>query len=320
MMHFLWPWVLVLLPLPWLLRMLLPGATNANEAALRVPYLKDFVLQTASSETTRHSSMRRWPLFIYTLAWASLLIAAARPQWIGDAIELPVSGRDLMLAIDLSGSMDQSFNNNFRSVTKLEATKVVAGDFIEKRVGDRIGLILFGDQAYVQAPLTFDRATVRTLLAESFIGLAGKATAIGDAIGLAVKRLESTDNAEKTDRVLILLTDGVNSAGEITPEKAAELAAKKGMKIYTIGVGNQYTRELNETTLKTVADTTGGRYFRAHNIEELAQIYQLLDELEPVERDTQSYRPTWSLFYWPLAVAMALASMLGLARWRGFGS
>lgn len=314
MMHFLWPWVFALLPLPWLLRMILPRAADGNEAALRVPYLKDFVLQTEASEKTQYSSFYRWPLFIYTLAWISLLAATARPQWIGDAIELPISGRDLMMAIDLSGSMEQPFNHNFRSVTKLQATKIVAGDFIEKRVGDRIGLILFGDQAYVQVPLTFDRATVRTLLVESFINLAGKATAIGDAIGLAVKRLPATGG---TDNVLILLTDGVNNAGVIKPRKAAELAAKKGMKIYTIGIGNRRSRDLNEKTLKAVAKITGGRYFRAHNIEELGEIYQLLDELEPVERDTQSYRPTWSLFYWPLAIAIALASILGLARWRG---
>ncbi len=315
MMHFLWPWVFALLPLPWLLRMLLPGAANGNDAALRVPYLKDFVLQTDAIEKTRQSSFYRWPLFIYTLAWISLLAATARPQWIGDTIELPVSGRDLMMAIDLSGSMQQPFNHNFRSVTKLQATKIVAGNFIEKRVGDRIGLILFGDQAYVQAPLTFDRTTVRTLLVESFINLAGKATAIGDAIGLAVKRLPDTGGA---DKVLILLTDGVNNAGVIKPRKAAELAAKKGMKIYTIGIGNRRSRDLNEETLKAVAEITGGRYFRAYNIEQLEEIYQLLDELEPVERDTQSYRPTWSLFYWPLAIALALSGILGLARWRGW--
>jgi Ca-activated chloride channel family protein len=320
MMHFLWPWAFYLLPLPWLIRMILPRATDNNEAALRVPYLKDFVLQVDSSKTAHHSTFRRWPLLIYTLAWICLLTATARPQWIGDAIELPVSGRDLMLAIDLSGSMQQPFNHNFRSVTKLQATKIVAGDFIEKRVGDRIGLILFGDQAYVQAPLTFDRATVRTLLVESFINLAGKSTAIGDAIGLAVKRVRATGDIENTDKVLILLTDGVNNAGEIKPRKAAELAAKNGMKIYTIGIGNRRSRDLNEDTLKAVARITGGRYFRAHNIEELAEIYQLLDALEPVERDTQSYRPTWSLFYWPLSIALALASILGLARWRGVGA
>ena len=158
--------------------------------------------------------LKRWPLFIYGLLWLCLLTAAARPQWIGDAIELPVSGRDLMLAIDLSGSMGQAFNHNYQSVTKLQATKVVASDFIEKRVGDRIGLILFGDQAFLQSPLTFDRTTVNILLAESFLNLAGKSTAIGDAIGLAVKRFSNNDSDD--DRVLILLTDGMNNSGEIS--------------------------------------------------------------------------------------------------------
>jgi len=314
MMQFIWPWVFILLPLPWLLRKLLPACYGGVEAALRVPYLNDFQMAVAITPKTK---FRRWPFLIYALAWFALLVAAARPQWIGDAIELPVSGRDLMLAIDLSGSMGQPFTHDFRSITKLQATKAVAGEFIEKRVGDRIGLILFGEQAYVQAPLTFDRATVRALLVESFVNLAGQATAIGDAIGLAVKRAQNHDNE---DKILILLTDGVSNAGEIQPEKAAELAAKKGMKIYTIGVGNKYTRELNETTLKTVANKTGGRYFRAHNIEELQEIYSLLDKLEPIERDTQSYRPTWSLFYWPLSLALALAALLGLLRWRGIAA
>ena len=195
-------------------------------------------------------------------------------------------------------------------MTKLQATKAVAGDFIDKRVGDRIGLILFGEQAYVQAPLTFDRTTVKTLLFEAVTGLAGKSTAIGDAIGLAIKRLDTANNQ---DRVLILMTDGVSNAGEISPEKAADIAAKKGLKIHTIGIGPRGSRELNEKTLRTVAEKTGGRYFRAHDVTELQQIYALIDKLEPVERDTQSYRPTWSLFYWPLGIALALASLLALA-------
>jgi Ca-activated chloride channel family protein len=304
-----------LLPVPFLLRLVLPEAASGRDAALRVPYLEDFESgQTNAFQRT----LRRWPLFIYLLLWSCLLCAAARPQWIGEPIELPVSGRDLMLAIDLSGSMDHAFKHNFRNVTKLYATKAVAGDFIERRVGDRIGLILFGEQAYVQAPLTFDRTTVRTLLYEAVTGLAGKSTAIGDAIGLAVKRLDSDNNQ---DRVLILLTDGVSNAGELRPEKAAEIAAAKGLKIHTIGIGPRGSRELNEQTLKTVARKTGGEYFRAHDVNELEQIYALIDKLEPIERDTQSYRPTWSLFYWPLGAALVLAGLLAIAalyrrRWR----
>jgi len=312
MMHFVWPWVFVLLPLPWLLRLLLPRAASTNAAALQVPYLQDFQLTTSSAAIG--TNIKRWPLFIYTLLWICLLGAAARPQWIGDAIELPVSGRDLMMAIDLSGSMAEPFNPGFRGVNKLDATKVVASNFIEQRVGDRIGLILFGDQAYLQSPLTFDRTTVRILLAEAVVNLAGRATAIGDAIGLAIKRFSERND---DDRILILLTDGMNTAGEITPTKAAELAAKKGLKIYTIGVGDRGSRDLDEKTLHAIAEATGGRYFRAHNIEELQQIYQLLDELEPTEKESQTYRPTWSLFYWPLSIALFFASLLALAKWRG---
>ena len=315
MITFDWPWLFALLPVPFLMRLVLPVAASGNDAALRVPYLGDF---ESAHTTSTQRSLRRWPLLIYLLLWLSLLCAAARPQWIGEPIELPVSGRDLMLAIDLSGSMDHPFTHSFRKVTKLNATKAVAGEFIEKRVGDRIGLILFGEQAYVQAPLTFDRTTVKTLLFEAVTGLAGKSTAIGDAIGLAVKRLDTANNQ---DRVLILLTDGVSNAGEIPPEKAADIAAQKGLKIHTIGIGSRGSRELNEQTLRTVARKTGGRYFRAHDVTELQQIYALIDELEPVERDTQSYRPTRSLFYWPLGIALALASLLALAalsrrRWR----
>ena len=315
MITFSWPWLFALLPLPFLLRYLLPAAASNNDAALRVPYLDDFASEHTPPST---QALRRWPLFVYFLLWSCLIGAAAKPQWIGDPIELPVSGRDLMLAIDLSGSMDHTFTHSFRSVTKLQATKAVAGEFIDKRVGDRIGLILFAEQAYVQAPLTFDRTTVKTLLFEAVTGLAGKATAIGDAIGLAVKRLDTQNNQ---DRVLILLTDGVSNAGEIRPEKAAGIAAQKGLKIHTIGIGSRGSRELNEYTLKMIAEKTGGRYFRAHDVNELQQIYALIDKLEPVERDTQSYRPTWSLFYWPLGIALVLASLLAITtlfkrRWR----
>jgi len=312
MIEFGWPWVFYLLPLPFILRMLLPRARDANDAALHVPYLQDFAL---SAQSHKHGARRRWPLALYLLAWICLLLAASRPQWTGEAIDLPVSGRDLMLAIDLSESMQQYITYGNRITTKLDATKAVAGDFIDKRAGDRIGLILFGEQAYVQAPLTFDRATVKTLLYEAVTGLAGQATAIGDAIGLAVKRLEVTGN---DDRVLILLTDGVSNAGEIDPERAAQLAARKHLKIHTIGIGARGSRDLNETTLKKVAEITGGRYFRAHDVEELQSIYQTIDKLEPVVRDTRSYRPTWALFYWPLGAAFGFATLLGIFRQTGW--
>ena len=318
MMSFLWPWVFVIFPLPFLLRWLLPRAKQTNDTALRVPHLSDYQTMKSSSVINKAS---RWPLLLYTLAWLCLLIAASRPQWTGDPIELPVSGRDLMLAIDISMSMDHNIRHNLRSVSRITATKAVASAFIEKRVGDRIGLILFGDQAYVQSPLTFDRTTVNILLQEAVTGLAGQATAIGDAIGLAVKRFGTKQNQQSTnviqknisdDRVLILLTDGVSNRGEITPLKAAELAAKKGLKIHTIGIGSRGSRELDETTLRKVANITGGQYFRAYNTSDLVNIYALLDELEPVEKDVKSYRPIKVLFYIPLAASFLFAILLAL--------
>ena len=319
MMSLLWPWALAILPLPFLLRLLMPRAKQSNDAALQVPHLSDYQLGENEAYVNKSS---RWPLLLYTLAWICLVIAAARPQWTGEPVELPVSGRDLMLAIDISKSMDHPIRHNSSSVSRITATKAVASSFIEKRVGDRIGLILFADQAYVQVPLTFDRATVNILLQEAFTGLAGQATAIGDAIGLAVKRVSKQrgDNTSSTaiqknisdDRVLILLTDGVSNRGEITPLKAAELAAKKGLKIYTVGIGNRGSRELDETTLREIARITGGQYFRAYTTADLLKIYSLLDQLEPVEKEVKSYRPIKALFYLPLSAGLVLAALLAL--------
>lgn len=315
-----WPWVFAALPLPLLVRYLLPRVQAQRSAALRVPFIDDF----GEGDDPARAPRRRWLLLPAILAWLLLITAAARPQWLGDPLELPISGRDLMLAVDLSGSMEQEdFEIDGRRVNRLIATKWVAGDFIERREGDRIGLILFGDQAYLQAPLTFDRKTVRELLNESAIGLAGKYTAIGDAIGLAVKRLR---NKEVQDRVLILLTDGANTAGEVKPLQAAELAAREGLKIYTIGIGADRmtvrsllgrqvinpSRDLDEETLTAIADATGGRYFRARDTEELNEIYRELDRLEPTEKDGQIFRPQRALYPWPLAAALLLAGLIPL--------
>ncbi len=318
MIHFEWPWLIALLPLPWLVRHYLPAAVVTREAALRVPFLDDFT----ESETQSFRQVKRWPLWLAAFAWLLLISAAMRPQWLGELIEIPISGRDLMLAVDLSGSMqEEDFILNGQKVNRLVATKYVAGDFIERRIGDRIGLILFGEQAYLQSPLTLDRETVRTLLYESAIGLAGKSTAIGDAIGLAVKRLRQH---KESNRVLILLTDGANTAGVVEPLEAAELAAREGLKIYSIGVGADEmiirsffgdrkvnpSVDLDEDTLTAIAEKTGGLYFRARDTEELAKIYQILDKLEPVERDVKRFRPRQALYYWPLALAFIIAGVL----------
>lgn len=321
MIHLEWPWLLAALPLPFLVRWLLPAADGAREAALRVPALAEF--EALAGGRMIHVS-RRLLLWLAALAWALLVLASSRPQWLGEPVALPSTGRDLLLAVDLSGSMEErDFMLNGQSVNRLTATKVVAGDFLVRREGDRLGLILFGERAYVQAPLSFDRHTVRTLLDESVIGLAGRATAIGDAIGLAVKRLRERP---ADSRVLILLTDGANTAGQVAPLQAAELAAREGLRIYTIGVGAETalvrdifgtrrvnpSRDLDEPTLREIAKVTGGQYFRARDTAELESIYAEIDALEPVEQDPLSFRPVKALYHLPLAAALILA---GLVAW-----
>jgi len=262
------------------------------------------------TQSKRSPSILRTVLAI--LVWLLLLVTAARPQFIGDTVRQAISGRSLMMAVDISGSMDeQDMIISGRRMSRLNAVKIVAGDFIEKREGDHLGLILFGSQAYLQAPLTFDRKTVVTLLEESFISLAGRSTAIGDAIGLAVKRLREED---EKNRVLILLTDGTNSAGNVEPLKAADLAAQEKVKIYTIGVGSQRSRDLDEATLNAIASKTQGRYFRANNVSDLLKIYELLDQIEPVSQDELSYRPIQELYYYPLAFALFISALIALFR------
>jgi len=324
MFEFASPWFFLALPLPWLVRRFVPPYSGAVRASLRVPFL-DEIEALPGAETLQPKLSQEWRLWLAALAWVLLVTASARPQWLGDPVEQAVSGRDLLMAVDLSGSMEiADFKLGNQQVDRLTATKAVAGQFIERRVGDRIGLILFGDHAYLQAPLTFDRKTVHTLLDESAIGLAGEKTAIGDAIGLAVKRLR--DNPEN-QRVLILLTDGANTAGVVSPLQAAELAAKEKLKIYSIGVGADVmlvrdffgtrrvnpSSDLDEDTMRALADKTGGRYFRARDTAELGQIYQLLDELEPAVKEQRSYRPREELFPWFLGGALLIAA--GLLQW-----
>ncbi len=315
MLEFAWPWLLLLLPLPLLVRAF-SKPVKMQRGVLRVPFVDDFSLNDIAAGVGNKGGL---PVLLLGLAaWSLLVLAAARPQWQGEPVALPVSGRDLMLAVDLSGSMqEQDFILNGKRVDRLAATKAVAGEFIERRKGDRLGLILFGEQAYLQVPLTFDRRTVRTLLNEALINIAGQKTAIGDAIGLAVKRLR-----DKTgERILILLSDGQNTAGVIGPIQAAELAAQEQLKIYTIGIGADAGSSffgmsigggsgLDEATLTRIAKNTGGRYYRARNTRQLAEIYSEIDRLEPIEVEDQMYRPVQSLFHWPLALALILAALI----------
>ena len=319
MLSLIWPWCLALAPLPLIYRILRKPA-QLRMVALRAPILAE-VAQTKTSDRKPHWK-NRLLLVLLCGCWLSVLVALARPVWVGDPIALPTSGRDILLAVDISGSMErEDMLINGRNVNRLVAVKAVVGDFVLKRGGDRLGLILFGEKAYLQTPLTFDRKTMQTLLYEAEIGFAGQGTAIGDAIGIAIKRLQ---DRPENHRVLILLTDGANNSGELDPLKAADLAARAQVKIYTIGIGGERMEEwglfgsqitnpsadLDEETLLGIAQATGGQYFRARNPTELTNIYSKLNELEPIDQSEETIRPIAALYHWPLGLAFALALFL----------
>ncbi|MFT7388778.1 MAG: Ca-activated chloride channel family protein [Candidatus Endobugula sp.] len=326
-------WVFLLLPLPWLVyRFIAPckAASQKEDQAVVVPFYAQLTYTNISADRAPYRTLLR--ALCLALIWALLLLAAARPQWVGEPQALPTSGRDLLLAVDISGSMQQEdMQINNRPVSRLVAVKEVVSDFIEQRQGDRIGLVLFGTQAYLQTPLTFDTASVNQFLQEAQLGFAGQDTAIGDAIGLSVKRLKEGDEkqGESSDnsKVIILLTDGENTAGEVEPLQAAKLAEKIGVKIYTVGIGADEmvirsflgnrrvnpSASLDEETLTRIAETTGGVYFRARNTDELNQIYQELDKLEPTDKEPEWLRPIQSLFMWPLSIALLFS--LALTAW-----
>lgn len=313
MFEFIWWQLFFILPLPFLIAFFWPAKAQESQAALYFPHVKLLSKQSANKQKRSF-----WRVFLLSIVWMSVVISAARPMWFGEPVSIPSEGRDLMMAVDLSGSMQQTdMQVNGKLVDRLEMVKSVMDDFVERRVGDRLGLILFADTAYLQTPLTFDRATVNQLLKESVIGLVGDSTAIGDAIGLAVKRFTQK---ERSNRVLILLTDGRNTAGNISVEQALDLAIANEITIYAIGVGADEliqnsvfgrrainpSLDLDERTLVTISKETGGEYFRARNAQELSQIYAILDKLEPIEGAEQTLRPRKELFYIPLIFAAGL--------------
>jgi Ca-activated chloride channel family protein len=327
MLQFELAWLFYLLPLPIIAYWLIPAARQ-QQAAVRVPFYK--VLSDLRQQPGNTLQRSKFRLLSLAVIWTALITAAASPTWIGDPITLPSSGRDLLLAVDLSGSMKiEDMVIKGQQAQRIIAVKAVLNDFIPRRRGDRLGLLLFGSQAYVQAPLTFDLKTVQQFLREAQIGFAGEeSTAIGDAIGLAVKRLR---NRPGDRHVMILLTDGQNNGGEVEPIPAAKLAAENNIVIYTVGVGADEmitpgifgssfgsrrvnpSADLDEKTLQAIAKMTNGKYFRARNPEELMQIYQILDQLEPVEDNEQSFRPQKTLFYWPLAIAFLLSGLIAIS-------
>ena len=318
-----WPWMLLAIPLPWLVYMALP-ARGGRQAALRVPWGER--LQRIANAGAIAVRPRGFPWLAF-LAWCLLCAAAARPQQLGPAIAPPQVGRDLMLAVDLSASMgEEDMELGGRIVDRLTAAKAVLADFLGRRVGDRVGLVVFGERAYALTPLTLDRDSVREQLGSSVVGLAGRATAIGDAIALSTKRLQ---NQPADHRVLILLTDGVNTAGTLAPEKAAQIARDNGVRIHAIAFGGDGGAlsvfgfqlpmggdEVDEAGLQRIAALTGGRFFRARDTDALAGIYAEIDTLEPIQRQGQAVRPKIERYPLPLGWALAVGLLALLLRRR----
>lgn len=315
----------LLLPLPWLVYRFAPHGTKP-ETSLEAPFLP-----TLQSIARRHESLssttRHWPsLALLISIWILLLCSVARPTWFGAPTEVPYSSRDLMLAVDISGSMDEmDMRLDGRRVTRLQAVKQILGKFIERRDSDRIGLILFADTAYLQSPFTYDRHAVSQLLSEAQLGFAGRKTAIGDAIGLGIKQMIQTHSEH---RVLILLTDGANSAGNVSPIEAATLAGEHGITIHTIAIGGKQnssasmidqffgrSSQVDHETLQAIANSTGGEYFLASDSDELERIYATLDEIEMTEQQDRMFRPSKSLYHYPLAGAVLLSCLLLLSHY-----
>lgn len=316
MIHFAWPWMLLLLPLPWILSRRLPPV-RPQGAALFLP----FAASVAGDSAPAIKRLPRIRTLLFVLVWLLLVAAATRPQWLGGPQPVPSTGRRLLLAVDVSGSM--AAEDMAGGYSRLQVVQQVAGDFIKGRHGDRVGLILFGTRPYLQAPLTADLGTVESFLDQAMVGMAGTQTAIGDAIGLAIKRLRDEGNQAGGETVLILLTDGSNTTGAMPPEQAAKLAAAAGLRIYTIGVGASEApgffgmgggSDLDEDTLKAIAQATGGEYFRATDASALQQVYARIDRMEPSAGREQWYRPIDEWFFWPLGLALLLS--LPAVAWR----
>lgn len=331
-MSFVWPWIFVLLPLPWLLRRWLPPAAPAR-AALRVPRLTDFTLAAAHDiAPTKPAAPRRATVVLAVLIWLLLVLAAARPLGFADPQQRLVTGRELMIALDVSASMaTRDLRLEGRPVERLQVARRMAQDFIARRDGDRVGLIVFGNQAYLHTPLTFDLPAVQAALDETGVGLAGRETALGDAIALAAQRMREFGDSS---RVLILLTDGANTAGELTPAQAAWIARREGLRIHAVGLGAERmriiaddrvqeinpSRDLDEDSLRSIAEQTGGSYHRATDSAALEDFYRRIDALEPTDVADAALRPQRELYAWPLAAVLALSVLLGLLQSRsGWG-
>ncbi|MCU0875703.1 MAG: VWA domain-containing protein [Pirellulaceae bacterium] len=317
MLTFAHVWMFWLTPLPLAVRWVLPARALVRPA-VRVPFLGR--VQAAGGTGAGASPGRDESLAVATLVWLLVLVALARPQWLEPPIERSIPTRDLLLVVDLSGSMDQQdfTNASGQPVDRLSAVKEVLGDFLARREGDRVGLVVFGNAPFLQVPFTADLALCQQLLDETAIRMAGPRTALGDAIGLGIRLFETSDGPTKT---IIALTDGNDNSSAVPPVEAARVAADRGITIHTVAMGDPTTvgeEALDEPALRAVAQATGGDFFLAMNRGELTDIYDRLDQIETREVKTVSHRPRRDLYFWPLAAALlAWLASHGWKLWAG---
>ena len=328
MIELLYPYALLLMLLPPAFYYFLPPIKGMHGDALRIPFLADLKRISYKngeiwnfSSDNHHFSMKFWLLY---LLWGLLCLSAARPIMLGEPQRLPNEGRDIMLVLDISTSMlEPDFSYHGRSATRLSAVKNVVYDFAKKRISDRIGLILFGTRAYLQSPLTYDKAAIKDILFSMQAGMAGDSTSIGDALALALKNMHQSQQPDK--QVIILLTDGENHDGSLSMAQAIKMAEEENIKIYTIGVGSPNLffkmlsavglQGLDEQELKVLAQKTRGQYFRAASTEDLNKIYQLIDQLEPSDNEERFIQASTELYYIPLLLAWILGCLV-IFRWR----
>ena len=314
-MEFLWPFSIFALFLPFVVWFFVKPLPEQQDAvALRVPFFKAFEDQVGASVYVRS----KLPMLFFILGFLALTIASMRPVIYEQAINIPVNGRQMMLVLDVSGSMaEPDFVWNGKRTTRLNAVQNIAYDFIQNRTGDAVGLTIFGTEAYLYTPLTLDTKTAAQMLTEIGVGIAGEKTAIGDALLVALKQMKDIPSNQK---VIVLLSDGFANAGIINPEEAIEMAKQMGAKIYTIGMGSDkkvvqsffFAQEVNpsadldEKLLQKIAKETNGDYFRVKTSEDLKKVYDVLNKVEPTELEGQTIRPQKELFWIPLGIAMLL--------------
>ena len=317
MIEWAYPWLFLLLPMPYLIWRLVPPRRVVSRA-IRAPFFREMV--EISGIEARDGAIvlqaNRMQVWCFIAVWVCLLAAVIKPQWVGEPVVKTEASRDIMLAIDLSGSMDYvDFpDGQGNMVSRFDAVQRVVDQFVAQRESDRIGLIVFGDRAFLQLPFTRDLGTARKLVELMNVGMAGPKTALGDAIGLSIKSFESSEVDQK---LLILLTDGADTASKMTPVNAAEIAKLNGVEIFTIGVGDpEATGEdrVDFAVLQTVAEQTNGQFFTAEDESALGQVYSRIDEIAPGETRTQSWRPRQSLVHWPMGLAMGFVLMLFLGQ------